>query len=779
MLNWILLATLPVVLSAKVDEPTRVGKQVESFRLRDQLGTWHELAQYQSSKIVVVAFLGTECPLAKLYGVRLGEMARKYKSKGVTFLGIDSNRQDSVTDLQHFATKHKIDFPILKDTDNKVADQFAAIRTPEVFVLDGKRMVRYWGRIDDQYAVGIVRPRAESHDLANAIEALIADKQISKAVTEAPGCYIGRMRTPKADASVTYTKHIAPIFRQRCESCHREGEIGPISLRNYEEVVGWADTIAEVVREQRMPPWHASPEHGKFRNDCRLSDQEKQTIYDWVDAGAPEGDKADLPAPAVFTTGWQIPEPDMVATMPNPVRVPATGVMGYRHIVVDPGFDEDKWVVAAEARPGARSVVHHIIVFVKPPGEHEDNDQGALEQAGSRFLVATAPGAKPLLLDKGNGKLIPKGSKLVFQMHYTPNGTEQIDQSSVGLVFADPKTIQKRVKTAFSGTFVINIPANDPNASVYARRTMVYDTLLLQFMPHMHLRGKAFRYTAFYPDGTKEILLDVPHYDFNWQNTYELAEPKLLPAGTVLESHAVYNNGADNPVNPNSETSVHFGEQTWEEMMLGFYEACPADEDLLRGGTTLLSRTEAFLDGLGGDGDPVSPELRQLARQALVQSSDFRKFAIATRMLVPQIDRICIAMIDKSNLDVRYAESGSKVNSRYYAQGTKQAASGFKMADYARKGDPVVNNDLSKVKGLDMNLMKREFKSSFHVPFVFDGKPGVISFWSKDLLAFPELATDVLRMISQEVSGKVSSTEKPTADPKNESSSANSDQAKS
>jgi peroxiredoxin len=779
MLNWILLVTLPVLVSAKTEEPARIGKQIESFRLRDQLGTWHELKELKSSKVVVVAFLGTECPLAKLYGVRLGEMARKYKNDGVTFLGIDANRQDSVTDIQHFATKHRIDFPILKDTDNKVADQFAAIRTPEVFVLDAKRIVRYWGRIDDQYAVGVVRPRATEHDLTTAIDAVLTGKAVPRPITEAPGCYIGRIRTPNADATVTYTKHIAPIFRERCESCHREGEIGPISLRNYDEVVGWADTIAEVVRDQRMPPWHASPDYGQFRNDCRLSEDEKKTIYDWVDAGAPEGNPADLPPTRVFTTGWQIPEPHMVATMPNTVRVPATGVMGYKHIVVDPGFDEDKWVVAAEARPGARSVVHHIIVFVKPPGEHEDNDQGALEQAGSRFLVATAPGAKPLLLPPGHGKLIPKGSKLVFQMHYTPNGTEQIDQSSVGLVFADPKTIEKRVKTAFSGTFVINIPPNDANASVYARRTMVYDTLLLQFMPHMHLRGKAFRYTAFYPDGTKEILLDVPHYDFNWQNTYELAEPKLLPAGTILESHAVYNNGADNPVNPNSETSVHFGEQTWEEMMLGFYEACPADENLLRGGTTLLSRTEAFLEGLGGDGDPVSPELRQLARQALIQSTDFRKFALATRVLVPQIDRICISLIDKSNLDVKFAESGSKVNSRYYAQGTKQAANGFKIADYARKGEPVVNNDLANVKGLDMTLMKREFKSSFHVPFVWDGKPGVISFWSKDLLAFPELATDVLRMISDEVAGKVSSTQKPTQNADPQETATSSDQAKS
>ena len=748
------------LLGGNLPEGPRVGQKIDSFKLRDQLGTWRTIDDLKSAKIIVVAFVGVECPLAKLYAVRLGDMEREYRNKGVAFLAIDGNRQDSVTELQQYAKKHNVEFPILKDTDNAVTDQFAAARTPEIFVLDQTRTIRYHGRVDDQYGVGVARRQATEHNLKDAIEDLLAGRQVAKATTETPGCLIGRLRTPDPNSKVTYTKDIAPIFRQRCESCHREGEIGPISLQTYDEVVGWADTIAEVVRDQRMPPWHADPNYGKFRNDCRLSDEQKQIVFDWVAAGAPEGSPSDLPAPAKFTDGWQIPTPDLVVSMKHSVHVPATGVMGYEHIVLDPGITEDKWVVAAEARPGARSVVHHIIVFVKPPSGHEDDKQAELDKLGSKFLVATAPGAKPLIMPPGTAKLIPAGSKLVFQMHYTPNGTAQDDLSSVGLVFADAKTIEKRVKTAFSGTFVISIPPNDPNYSIVAQRSMQYDTLLIDLMPHMHVRGKSFRYTALYPNGTKEIILDVPHYDFNWQNTYELAEPKLLPAGTILEARAVYNNGPDNPTNPDPNRTVPFGEQTWDEMMLGFYDACPADQDLKRGGLGDVSRVEAFLDALGGDGDPISPELRDLARHALINSTDFHKFVLATRLLVPQIDRICVSSVDESNLEVVYAENGSGVNSRYYMPGSKQAAMGFALANYAAGSDHVINDDLTKTKGFDMKLMQREFKSSFHVPIMVNGKKAVISFWSKDKVAFPGLAVDILRMISTEIQSKIA--DKPT-----------------
>jgi len=325
-----------------------------------------------------------------------------------------------------------------------------------------------------------------------------------------------------------------------------------------------------------MPPWHANPAHGHFRNDARLSDEEKSLIARWVEAGAPEGDPAELPPPRQFVTGWQIGQPDAVIYMRDePFQVPASGEVRYQYFLVDPGFKEDKWIQAAECRPGNRAVVHHIIVGLVPPGAVRP--MRIVEGVESDWLAATAPGAKPLVLADGLAKLIPAGSKLVFQMHYTPNGTPQEDRSAIGLVFADPKTVKRLVGTDKAANPRFSIPPGASNYRVEATKTFQKDTLLLAFFPHMHLRGKAFRYTAKYPDGREEILLDIPHYDFNWQNTYELAEPKRMPKGSKIHCEAWYDNSDANLANPDPTATVRWGDQTWEEMMIGYFAATPAD----------------------------------------------------------------------------------------------------------------------------------------------------------------------------------------------------------
>jgi hypothetical protein len=498
----------------------------------------------------------------------------------VAFVGINSNQQDSLSELAAYAKTHGINFPLLKDVGNVVADQFGAVRTPEVFLLDKDRVVRYWGRIDDQYVVGRQRQAATREDLVTAINELLAGKPVSQPVTEAPGCRIGRVHKAQADAQITFTKHIAPLLNARCVQCHRAGEIAPFSLTSYHDVAGWAETIAEVVDENRMPPWHANPEIGHFSNDARLSDAEKQLIHQWVAAGTPEGDAKDLPAPPKFVEGWQLPRVDQVVAMSEkPFHIPAEGTVNYKYYVVDPGFTEDKWIQGAEARAGNRAVVHHIIVFVHPPGGNKGP-----ESIARGFLTATAPGADPLLLPEGRAKLIPAGSKIVFQMHYTTNGSAQDDLSSLGLMFADPATVKKQVSTVSVDTNLILIPPMAPNYKLEAWHTFRRDTQVLTFFPHMHVRGKAFRYIAYYPDGTEEVLLDVPRYDFNWQLTYELAEPKLLPKGTKMRCVAHYDNSPDNLANPNPKRIVHWGEQTWDEMLMGFMETVELDDNELPAG---------------------------------------------------------------------------------------------------------------------------------------------------------------------------------------------------
>jgi peroxiredoxin len=561
------------------EERTGVGIQIRSFTLKDHRGRPVSLAKHAEGKLAVVAFLGTECPLAQLYGPRLAELAKKFEPRGVAFLAIDSNHQDTRNDIQHYVQVCQLGFPMLLDVNNLVANHFGATRTPEVYLLDRERVVRYRGRIDDQFGIknGISykRPAPNRNDLALAIEALLAGKAISEPVTEAPGCLIGRAPRPQQDARVTYASHVAAIFNRRCVECHRPGEVAPFSMVKYEDFEGWGDMIREVVAEDRMPPWHAAPEHGKFSNESRLSASEKQTILEWVDAGCPPGDLSRVPATPRFVKGWQLNDRKQIFYMNREgFEVPAEGEVDYQYYRVDPGFTRDMWVQAAEARAGDPSVVHHIIVFIEPPG----TKPGGVSFDG--FLVATAPGARPLDLPPGYAKRIPAGSKLKFQMHYTPNGKKTVDRSSVGLVYTDASTVKTVVRTDQAMNILFRIPPGADDFPVESLKTIRRDTLLVSLYPHMHLRGKAFRYTARYPDGKEEILLDIPRYDFNWQNSYELAEPKLLPKGTEIRCEARFDNSAKNPANPDPKATVTFGEQTWDEMMIGFMDvAVPRDEE--------------------------------------------------------------------------------------------------------------------------------------------------------------------------------------------------------
>jgi peroxiredoxin len=556
------------------------GLHAGDFALQDYRGRSHSLADYRDSKIIVLAVLGTECPLVKLYGNRLAELHQTYSPRGVTFLGLNANVQDSVTEIAAYARAHHIEFPILKDLGNKVVDQLGAERTPEVFVLDKQGTVRYRGRIDDQYGVGYVRDAPARNDLGLALDQLLAGESVAIPATEAVGCHIGRVREPKENAPVTYSNQIARILQQRCIECHREGDIAPFALSDYDEVVGWAEMIREVVRENRMPPWHASPEFGRFANDRSLPPEEKELIDRWVADGAPQGNPSELPAPRQFVSGWQLPrDPDLILTINDePFEVQAEGEVRYQWFTVDPGFSEDKWLAAAEIQPGNRAVVHHILAFTRP--------RGTKRRFGERdgFLVGYVPGLRARPLPDGMAKRIPANSELVFQVHYTPIGSVAYDQSRIGLIFADPDEVSHQVETTQAVNVAFEIPPGDANHRVEARTPKApRDVLLLSLMPHMHLRGKSFRYDVQLPDGTVETLLDVPKYDFNWQTGYRLAEPRALPEGTRIHCVAHFDNSTGNLNNPDPTKNVRWGEQTWDEMMIGYLdvawplEAAPDD----------------------------------------------------------------------------------------------------------------------------------------------------------------------------------------------------------
>jgi peroxiredoxin len=566
---WAALSGGSPTLAAKAT----VGQKIADFTLDDYRGRARSLSEWADAKLVVVAFLGTECPLATLYAPRLSELEARWAPQGVVFVGINSNQQDSITEVGAYAQRYGIKFPILKDPANKIADQFGATRTPELIVLDKDRAIRYRGRIDDQYGIGIQKPKALRNDLEVAIEELLAGKAVSQPTTELAGCLIGRVQRSEPTGDVTYSKQIARIMQNRCVECHHEGQIAPFSLTSYNEVLGWAEMIREVVNDRRMPPWLAAPEHGHFKNNPSLSADELQQINQWVENGCPEGSPSDLPPPVQYAKGWAISEPDQIFYMDDkPFTVPAEGVVQYQHYTVDPGFTEDRWIKEAEVKAGNPAVVHHVIVFIQEPGG----------QPFGAPQMAFAPGMTPRRFQKDEAILAKAGSKLVFQIHYTPNGTEQQDRSYVGFVYADDKDITKEVVGGTCGDPVLRIPPHADNHKVTARKLFLKETKLLGMNPHMHLRGKAFRYELELPDGTREILLDVPRYDFNWQLWYMLEEPKVIPKGSRMVCTAYFDNSADNPSNPDPSKEVNWGEQTWDEMMFGFYSTIRPRTDVTK-----------------------------------------------------------------------------------------------------------------------------------------------------------------------------------------------------
>ena len=410
-----------------------------------------------------------------------------------------------------------------------------------------------------------------------------------------------------AAQEVTFHKDVEPILESRCQECHRPGGVAPMSLVTYADAKPKARLIKDAVAAKRMPPWFADPAHGQFSNDMHLSKNEIDTLVAWADSGAKEGLKKDAPAARTFVEGWTIGKPDAVIEMPNAFPVPAEGTVEYQYIVVPTGFTEDKWVQATETLPGSKSVVHHIVMIVRPPGgkfmeeakpgipfpEPKDDSPHRQDNGKGFFGVGTSveiagvyvPGGDAYVLQPGQARFIPKGSDLIFQMHYTANGKAASDRSRIGFIFAKEPP-KERVVNTFIGNQNLHIPAGAPDAAVSARVTLYKETRLLSMMPHTHVRGKSFEYRATYPNGESEILLTVPKYDFNWQLTYYLKEPKVLPAGTVLECLAHYDNSANNPSNPNPNAEVWWGDQTWDEMLAGFVDLAMPLQQTLRDVTT-------------------------------------------------------------------------------------------------------------------------------------------------------------------------------------------------
>jgi hypothetical protein len=420
--------------------------------------------------------------------------------------------------------------------------------------------------------------------------------------------HTGAQSPPAAPPAPTYSRDIAPILYKNCTTCHRPGEIGPMSLLTYKDARPWAKSIAARVEAGTMPPWHADPSIGEFENDRRLSPADKDTIARWVAGGAPEGDPAELPAPPKYADGWLIGQPDAILTMQEDYAIPASGTIAYQYFEVPTSFAEDRWIQAFEVRPGNRTVVHHVIVYTRPPAPAAPPTPAAQSgprpaplfefakgmeipagQTGGRPLPAAerkapgpndrpaprtlgpsigayVPGTSTRVFPTGTAARLAAGSTLVFQMHYTTTGKPATDRTSIGFIFSKtPPPTELRFTALINGS--LHIPAGDPDYRVDAEMTINRDVTLWAMLPHTHVRGKQWQYDVTFPDGRKEALLVVPKYDFEWQTEYLLKRPLRLPKGTTLHATAWYDNSPRNKSNPDPTKDVWWGDQTWEEMM--------------------------------------------------------------------------------------------------------------------------------------------------------------------------------------------------------------------
>ncbi len=557
-----------------------VGELVADTKFTDLNGQAHTISELASAhRMTVIAMTSTSCPLSKKYLPTLVELSKEH-ADDVAWVIVNPVKTDNDAAMQSAANQLGDHVLYVHDPAEEFAKHVGALTTTDVIVLDRSRTIVYHGAIDDQYGFGYSIEAPRHRYLADALTAIKAGRTPLAVATEAPGCTLRRRTESALDNNITYHNRVSRIIQQNCGNCHREGGVAPFALTTLEDVQSHAGMIEQVVEQGLMPPWFASDALvdktlvesatdknvevlSPWINDCSLGENEKRDLLTWLAGEMPAGDAADAPQSLSFESDWEIGTPDAVFQFAQPQEIKATGVMPYQNVEVPTGLDDDKWVQAIEVKPGNRSVVHHVLVFVQGEGkEHRERDG---------FWGIYVPGNSSLFYPDGFAKRLPKGAKLHFQMHYTPNGTATTDRTSIGIVYAkQPPQHEVQVTGIFNSK--IRIPAGAENHSEIATLPIPADARVLGFLPHMHLRGKAARYELVRSGGDIETLLDVPNYDFNWQLLYRYRDPLLVERGDTIRFTSWYDNSVNNPANPDPTKTVGWGSQTYDEMQVGYVE---------------------------------------------------------------------------------------------------------------------------------------------------------------------------------------------------------------
>lgn len=561
---------------------------------QDHQGNVHQIAANSRKAVRVFVFMTGECPVSRTYFPVLNDLYKEWgkNEKDIQLLGIWADVTQTPQDVAGIVKEFSIEFPVLLDRDASLGKALKPTTVPEVFVLDHHGEVSYRGRIDDRFLqLGSRKPAATEETLKRAVEKVAAGLPVLEAATKPVGCYYELPPTPSPeDAKLTFNRDIAPILNANCVVCHREGEVGPFTLTSYMDAAKRARQIARVVDSKLMPPWKAAQVHGEFEGQRTLTDREIETLKAWAKSDRAEGDPADLPPTPTFASDWILGEPDLVLEMQEDFEVPAGGSDIFRNFVIPYEIPEDKLVATVEFKPGDATVVHHSILYLDSSGKARAKDKAAAGPGYSTFggpgfvpsgsIGGWSPGKRPHPLPDGLGRKMPKGADLVMQIHYHPSGKATKDRSKVGIYFVDkPKNEAFAIWTS---SFDLDIPPGEGNYKATASYKLPAEVTLLSCIPHMHLLGHQMKATAYMPDGTSQVLIDVPQWDFNWQDEYMLADPMRLPAGTKIEVVASYDNSENNPTNPSSPPQrVTFGEETTDEMLYCFFLVAAKDKSTI------------------------------------------------------------------------------------------------------------------------------------------------------------------------------------------------------
>jgi peroxiredoxin len=543
-----------------------VGMRVDDFQLLDHMGVAHRLFYYSDAPAIVVMTQGNGCPIVRNAVPAYRQVRDNYQEQGVKFFLLNSNLQDNKTTIAKEVADFGFDIPVLVDENQLVGESLNVTRTAEVFVIDPKsRKVVYHGPVDDRLTYQNQKAKAEFSYLSDALDAVIAGETVKISQVDAPGCIVNfpERDNKERHTNISYHDTIAPILEERCVECHQVGGIGPWAMTSYDMIKGFSPMIREVIRTDRMPPWHSDPNIGSFLHDRSLTSKEIKTLVHWIEAGSPRGEGYDpLADPRESLPDWPLGVPDLILTVPS-FDVPATGVVDYqRPYVVNP-LEEGKWLRASTVKVGSRESVHHVLTgYLKEiPKSGQSN-----EVRWGASVGGYAVGAESMIAREGLGTYIPAGGAIGLQMHYTPFGREVTDTTQIGLYFYD-KRPPRMLRNSVIMDFSIEIPPEKANHAETAYLEFPKDAELFYAFPHAHYRGQSSTLAIRYPDGREEMILSLPKYDFNWQRAYEFKDPIKVPAGAKLIARYTYDNSTQNAANPDPSKKIVWGDQSFEEML--------------------------------------------------------------------------------------------------------------------------------------------------------------------------------------------------------------------